>query len=51
MVCGWSCGYFGIQQLTEDVKQNNKVGYFIFFALLIQVARQFQMNSANVLPD
>ena len=25
MICGWSCGYFGIQQLTEDMNHNNKV--------------------------
>lgn len=27
MVCGWSCGYFGIQQLTEDMNQE-KVALF-----------------------
>ncbi|XP_046445424.1 uncharacterized protein LOC124195010 [Daphnia pulex] len=28
MVCGWSCGYFGIQQLTDDMKHNNKIALF-----------------------
>ena len=33
MICGWSCGYFGIQQLTEDMNHNNKVVYTFFLSL------------------